>query len=407
MSHIALNPEHPLSLSSMTISAERVGAWYRADGSEALQYAMSADDLVTDPAELRAAIDAGMRITVTSGSSPASVTSLDFLEPVIDDVQDLWVGTVGRVVGANILPNARLLRSLAFAAGACSDRPDLSSLPHLEEFSGGVTRTTASVLRNPDLRFLRVEGVIPKSFARVAGKLEVFEHHGARSATELPVFEHPESMRRMLRVGPSSFNLRQLEGMTNLAEFRLNVCGEVIGLASLARLPHLSRLQFNGVATREDWADVPVVGSGFMLDITPYPSESVLASWAAAGWILPDRPASPVDAITLDEAGDGEAWGVFIAQFDGLAEAAEAFDGTVAGGLHGELFILGIVAELRSRGVTLDPEPDSENGFTAVYFPDRAQAEQVFLSARVAINAGTTTKIGHLRAGARSSSENS
>lgn len=52
----------------MTISAERVGTWYRADGSEALQYAMSADDLVTNPAELRAAIDACTRITVTSGS---------------------------------------------------------------------------------------------------------------------------------------------------------------------------------------------------------------------------------------------------------------------------------------------------------------------------------------------------
>ncbi|MBC6493383.1 hypothetical protein [Microbacterium sp. 4-7] len=89
-----------------------------------------------------------------------------------------------------------------------------------------------------------------------------------------------------------------------------------------------------------------------------------------------------------------------------MAEAAEAFDGSAAGGLHGELFILGVVAELRGRGVTLDPEPDSESGFAAVYFPDRAQAEQVFLSARVAINADTTTKIGHLRAGARSFSEN-
>lgn len=117
-------------------------------------------------------------------------------------------------------------------------------------------------------------------------------------------------------------------------------------------------------------------------------------------WIAPlDPPSKPVEALVLDEAGDGESWGVFMSRFDDLAEAVSVVDGTVASGLHGERFLLGVVAELRRGGVALDPEPDSEGGFTAVYFPDRDQAGPVFESAQEALKASTEAKTAYLRAG--------
>lgn len=246
----------------MGFDSDRVFEWYRADGTEANEYVMSVDDLVTDADELRAAIEAGMRITISAGGGPKGVTSLGFLAPVIAEVRDLWVGTINRVTDVAILEEAVQLRSLTWAVGACAERVDLSALPNLEEFGSSVTRTVASVLQNPSLRFLRVEGAIPPSFARVSGPVEIFEQEGGRSQIDLPAFAMPEAMRSIIRVGPAQFDLGQLVGMTGLSKFALKVCADVIGLSELRRLPDLTEVMFNGCTTRERWEDLNRPGFG-------------------------------------------------------------------------------------------------------------------------------------------------
>ena len=382
----------------MSVDSDRVRTWYRADGTEAEQYTMSVDDLVTDVDELRAVVDAGMRITIHAGHGPQGVTSLDFLAPVIADVRDIRVGTINRVTDVAVLEDALNLRSLNWSVGACAERVDLSGLPHLEEFGSSVTRAVSSVLRNPGLRFLRVEGAIPQSFARVEGPVEIFEHEGGRSQIDLPVFATPETMRSIIRTGPAQFDLGQLVEMTRLAKFSLKLCGDVMGLSELGRMPELSELTFNGCTTKERWEDLPRVTRAFLIDVSPHPAISTLSEWRRAGWLVPDDPPSaPSEAIVVEEAGDGESWGVFMSRFDELAEAVGMFDGRVAGGPHGELLILGVVAELRSKGAQLEPEPDSEGEYTAVYFPDRDQATQVFVRARDILHSDPATQLSYLR----------
>ncbi len=361
---------------------------------------MSVDGLITNMDELRAATGAGMRITITAGSGPKSVTSLAFLAPIVADIRDLWVNTVNRITDVEVLNDARNLRSLAFATGSCDGRADLSALPHLEEFGGYLTRAVASVLQNRSLRFLRVEGAIPKTFARVAGPVEKFEQNGARSQSELPLFSQPEKMRTLWRAGPARFDLGHLSAMIGLIELDLGACDDVVGLSEISNLRGLERLTFNGCTTREPWETLPMVPWGYLNEVHPIPSEQFLTERRQAGWMVPDVSEGDIgSALTLDEAGDGDSWGVFMSRFDDLAAAVELFDDSIAGGMHGEYFILGVVAELRDQGAVLDPEPDSESGFTAVYFPDRAQAEQVFARAQELLVADPATQLRFLRAG--------
>jgi hypothetical protein len=382
------------------INPERVRTWYRLDGTEAEKYLMRTDDLVTDVDELRAAIGAGMGITIFSGPAPKSDTSLAFLAPLIDEVRDLSLNSTGRFTDVEVLNEATNLRSLNYEVNPNRGRIDLENLPRLEEFTGILTPTVASVVRNPGLRFLSVYGPAPKSFPRVVGPVEIFELNGGRSLTSLPVFEQPEAMQSMTRIGPSRFDLAELAEMTELTKVEVSACDDVIGLSRLALLPKLNRLTFKGCTTQKRWEDLPPVQDGFLMTISPLPTREFLEERRAAGWIVPLPSEEPsAEALTVDESGDGESWGVYMSRFDDLAEAVDQLDGSVPGGLHGELLILSVVAELKSQGVLLDPEPDSEGSFTAVYFPDQEQAEQVFARVRDALSADAATQLRYLQVG--------
>lgn len=384
----------------MVLNPERVGSWLRADDSDLPHFAMTVDDLVTDPVELRTAIDAGMRIMITMGAGANTATSLGFLRPVIDRLQHLWVGTPGRITDIEVLADARNLRSLAFAAGSCEGRVDLSGLPVFEEFEGPVTRAAGSALRNPGLRFLRVEGAIPKTFSRVSGPVEIFEQSGARSQVELPVFEQPHAMRKLWRAGPARFDLAQIAGMTRLAELMIGSCDDLIGLSELSSLTSLEKLEIKYCTSKEPWEDPPPVPWAFLCEVSPAPSAEFAERKRADGWLVHSWTTDSSPVLTVDEAGDeGDSWGVFMSRFDDLADAVDLLDGSGAGGMHGELFLLGVVHELRSQGIVLDPEPDSESGFTAVYFPDRRQAEQVYERAQELLAADAETQLRYLRAG--------
>lgn len=383
----------------MKLNRDRVGTWYRADHTEGLEYIMAVDDLVTDVAELRAANDSEMRITLTEGDGPKSVTSLDFLEPVIAEIRDLWVNTQNRITGLEVLRRAENLRSLSFEVGSFETQVDLSGLPRLEEYYGVVKRSVASVLQNPNLRFLRVYGAIPKSFSRVAGAVERFDQYGGRSQSELPVFAQPGAMRSVTRVGAARFDLGQLSEMTGLEKLEISGCDDVVGLAGLSAFSELVDVTFKGSKTQERWEDLPLVRKGFLNDVSPFPSVEFLEERRAAGWIVPMASEGvPVAALTVDEAGDGESWGVYMSRFDDLAEAVDLLDGSVPGGLEGEALILGVVAELQGDGEVLVPEPDSEGSFTAVYFPNREQAELVFARTKTVLEGDSTTQLRYLRA---------
>lgn len=373
--------------------------WYRIGGVAIPEYEVDPDRLEdVDVYELRAAVDAGKSISVVGGSGASSTTSLAFLAPIVSELRDLRLGTSNRITDLDTLAGAHNLRSFQFVVGRCAENLDLSQFPHLEAFEGDITRSVASILRNPGLRFLRVWGAIPKSFARVTAPIEVFDQEGARSQIALPEFAHPEAMTRLSRRGPAQFDLGQLSAMTNLATLSITNCPDVSGLGALAELPSLADLEFKGVGTSESWDLLPRVPEAFMVDLAPSPPASLLAAWRAAGWLVPLGP-EPDDAeeIVVDDAGDGESWGVFMSRFESLAASVDALEGAVAGGRHGELLVLSAVAELRAQGATLDPEPDSEGDFTAVYFPTREQAEQVASLARTILGSGTATQLRHLR----------
>ncbi|WP_449407473.1 hypothetical protein [Microbacterium maritypicum] len=381
----------------MTLNRERVSPWY--ERVDALQYSMQVDDLVTDAGELREAIDAGMRIGIFSGTASVSSVSLRFLAPVIGEIRDLWVNSE-RVTDIDVLDGALSLRSLEFEVEVFDGRMDLSQLPHLEEFRGAIKRSTATVLNNPRLRILTVDGAIPKSFPRISGPVEKFVHFGARSQTELPEFAHPEELRSIQRGDAARFDLAQLASFTGVEDVEVSSCADVTGLSTLSRLPELSRVVFNHSATTESWDDLPPVADGVLIAVSPNPSQAFLEARRAAGWLVPALYELPVEAISIDVAADGESWGVYMSRFDDLGEAVDALDGSMAHGLHGEQFILGVVAELRASGDEFDPEPDSEGDFTAVYFPTREQAERVFESARELLGAHTATKVAIMGAGA-------
>lgn len=374
--------------------------WRRVDSTGGWEFLIDVGDIPSRLNDVRDAIAAGMRITVHANGEDRGLVSLSALKPIIHQVEELCISVAGRLTDVEVLGDAWNLRSLDIEISAADGRAELSELPNLEQFSGSINRVTASVLRNPRLRFLSVLGAIPRSFARVAGPVESFMQEGARAQTELPVFAQPDAMRSIGRIGPARFDIRQLSEMTGLREFSLGACGEVEGLSLLSGLPALARLEFRGVSTREDWEDLPSVSSALIWDISPYPSAALLGEWRLAGWSVPaDSPDERVAPLSSDVAGDGESWGVYMSRFEDLAEAVEAFDGSVAHGLHGEQFILGVVAELRASGEQLAPEPDSESGLTAVYFPTREQAERVYERAREMLDAGPARQLELIRAG--------
>lgn len=383
----------------MKLNARHVTRWYRTGRRGGEMYSMQIDDLVTDEDELRAAIRAGMCIGVYTGSAPVREVSLAFLAPVISELRHLWVNAV-TLKDVEVLNDARSLQSLELEVlRSIPGRVDLSDLPHFEEFSGTVTRSVASALKNPGLRVLTVRGAIPKSFAHVVGPVERFEQVGGRSQTELPKFAHPEAMRSISRIGVARFDLAQLAQMPGLEELEVTLCADVVGLSELSRFSNLNKVTFKGAATQERWEDLPHVPKAFLSEVRPFPSLEFLEERQAEGWIVPHPSEGvPVDALTVDEAGDEESWGVYLSRFDDIAEAVELFDGSVPGGRAGERLILGVVAELRSEGVALDPEPDSEGSFTAVYFPDQTQAERVYARAREVLDADAATQLRYLRA---------
>ncbi|MFK3676203.1 hypothetical protein ACI2IP_00645 [Microbacterium sp. NPDC090218] len=381
------------------LDPERVRQWFRLDRTKAEQYVMQVENLVTDVGELRAAIDAGMSISIFSGPVPKSqTTSLSFLAPVIGELRDLSLISAGRFTDLEVLNGATNLRSLNYEVGPSRDRVDLAGLPRFEEFTGVLTRTVASVVENPGLRFLSIYGPKPAPFARVVGPVEIFSFVGARSQTVLPVFEHPKAMRSMTRVSPSRFDLAQLGEMTGLTEIKVGACDDVVGLSAMALLPKLNSVTFQYCGTAERWEDVPRVAEGFLMAVSPFPSVAFLEERRAAGWIVPQLwEGEPVEALTVDESADGEGWGVYMSRFDDLADAVELLDGSAPDGLHGESLILGVVAELNKEGARLDAEPDSEGSFTAVYFPDQAQAEQVYARAKDVLASDASAQLAYLR----------
>lgn len=382
------------------LDSQRIDTWVRMDGSEESEYILSLGEQQDDLDELREAAQAGMRITLSFEENDTARTSLAFLEPVIDEIRDLWIGTSNRIIDAGVLAHATNLRSLTLHVGPCDEVLGLASLPRLEHFEGKVTRAVASVMRNPGLRFLEIIGAIPKSFARAAGPVENFRQHGGRSQTALPVFENPAAMRSILRVGPERFDLAQLREMSHLQEFRLGACPEVVGLRELGFLPELELIYFNEVGTPEPWEDLPDVPRGFLFAVSPPPSRTFLAEKQAIGWALPSDSDMDAGARILLEESEG-SYGVFLGQFGDLDAAVDQFDGGLADGYYGELFLLGVVAELRAAGAHLDPEPDSENSMTAVYFQTQAQAEQVATRAQAVLDGGDIAAlVGYLRAGA-------
>lgn len=380
---------------------ETVDYWHQVGGRSISEFSVDPDRLdEVDINELRAAVEAGMSISIEGGSGTTSTTSLAFLAPIVPILRDLQVWTSNRITDLDVLSDAQNLRAFQFIVGRCADVLDLSQFPHLEVFEGEMTKSISSVLRNPSLRFLRVLGAIPKSFARVSGPVEVFDQEGGRSQSTLPEFHHPEAMTRLFRRGPAQFDLTQLTGMPNLADLEITSCPDVSGLAALAGLPKLADLQLKGVGTRESWDLIPPHPIRALLnELSPYPPTSLLETWRAAGWSVPLDP-EPDDSeeIVVDDAGDGESWGVYMSRFDSLAAAVDVLDGTVAGGRHGERLILSAVAELRAEGAVLDAEPDSEGDFAVVYFPTQDQAEQVAALARTILQSDTATQLHHLRA---------
>lgn len=310
----------------------------------------------------------------------------------------LSLNSVGRFTDMEVLDAATNLRSLNYEVGPSRDRVNLAGLPHLEEFTGILTRTVASVVENPGLRFLSIYVPKPVPFARVVGPVEIFDLTGVRSQTVLLVFEQPAAMRSMRRVGPSLFDLAQLAEMTGLTEVEVGACADVVGLSGLALLPKLNKIIFQHCATQERWEDLPRVAEGFVMAVSPFPSVEFLEERRAAGWIVPQPwEGEPVEALTVDESADGEGWGVYMSDFDDLAGAVDLLDGSVPEGLHGELLILGVVAELKGQGVLLEPEPDSEGSFTAVYFPDQDQAEKVYSRAKEVLASDAEVQLAYLR----------
>lgn len=152
---------------------------------------------------------------------------------------------------------------IGIAVGSSSESVDLESLPQLEAFRGKITRAVASVLRNANLKYLQVDGAIPKTFARVAGPLRLFGNKGARP-DHVARISDASALRRIVRIDVNAFDLDQLDGMSNLTELALSLCAEVSGLSSLSRLPLLSKLEFKAVGTCEQWARIPDLPWAFM-----------------------------------------------------------------------------------------------------------------------------------------------
>lgn len=378
------------------LNSQRIVPWHgRAD---ACQYVMQVDDLVTDVEELREAARASMRIGVYSGTATESVVSLKFLEPVIEEVRHLSVNCE-RVTDVDVLGDAVSLRSLELEVRTIDGSVDFSRLPEFEEFSGAVNRSVATVMKSPTLRSLRIEGAIGKSFANVSGPVERYEQYGARSQESLPTFAHPEAMRSLQRIGAARFDLAQVAGMTALRTIGVSSCGDVVGLSVLSELPDLESIAFSRVSTQERWEDLPPVEDGFMFLVSPTPSRAFIEERRAVGWVLPQPLEEAAEAIRVDESADGESWGVYISRFDDLEDAVEIVDGSVADGMRGEAFLLGVVADLRRSGELLHPDPDSESEFTVVYFPDESQARRVYDRARELLRADTATKVAVLRTG--------
>ena len=351
---------------------------------------LSRDDPVPSEGELRAAVKAGAGVWLRGGETRRDF-SFKLLLPVIEELPALFVESRDNMLDTEVLEGAAALSMLRWH-GRTGQPADFSRLPALRGFSGHLSRITKSVLANPGLTRVEIEGAIPAAVSRVAGPLERFIHIGARRATTLPEFASPDSLLEFLRSGVDGFDLNQLTQFSRLK--RVDISDAVVsGVAALASLPNLERLTIQDVQSVEGWDGLPSKLDGFAFGLLrPLLRAATIARLSEGGWSITQReptvgPYAPFTVEPIEGEGllSGWNWAVYLEDFSALKTADGDDDFGRLNGPELEPVIERIIDDIAATAPRIDVMFDSEGDLFAAYFRSERDAITVAEAARVSL----------------------
>lgn len=336
----------------------------------------SADQLVR-------AVSAGLGVEV-NGYTISGEFSLDYLEPIVEKVRQLFIN-IGNTVETNaqILRAADRLENLVWQYASPSDVVDLAGLPRLRRFVGHLCPQIQSLLNSPRLTEALLYGDEPRRFPTIGAPLESLLITGHRSMDRLPELKHPELLRSFRVDMPRRFDAASLLAAPNLKKVQLNGVGRLENVAALAGLSKLTRLEVEG-ASQEDWdvlVDCSVSSALFIL--SPSPSKRLRDEGARRGWVVAGKHDQRSDRLApfdlLDPWGEGGGPVLHLDDFAALTEliaaslGEEGFDeGEVNGHLAEDLVRAACEADPELSAAVI--EFDSEAGGMYAAFPTKELA---------------------------------
>jgi hypothetical protein len=184
-------------------------------------------------------------LTIPDGGS-----SLDFLEPIFDVIEELRVQTYD-CRDPRAIERMPRLRSLGLHLDA-QFSTDLSGLEHLTLFAGPFKKFE-SVARCHHLTELRISSPTPAAFRDFDSPLERLEIYSGSRLAGVPRLARPELLNRLTVYSVGAFDLSNLALCENLSELEFDRCKELTNTAVLLELPALTKLEFENCPQMDDW----------------------------------------------------------------------------------------------------------------------------------------------------------
>jgi hypothetical protein len=236
--------------------------------------------------QLRQLVDL-RRHVIVNGYSGGKGIGLNFLEPVISELTSLAINlSRSDQADVRILERAASLRTLIWIDSAPGETVDLAALPNLSRFDGTLLPQLISVLDNPSLTDLKIEGPQPRDFREIGAPLSRLHIASRPSTNQLPSLKYPRKLKYFRVDVPRKFNAASLLVASNLEVLHLYSVGNLQNVTTLSQLSHLEELVMMA-RCEEDWdhlLDSHVKVASMELD--PSPSARFRNEAARRGWYV-------------------------------------------------------------------------------------------------------------------------
>ncbi len=334
---------------------------------------------------LRKAVDAGLGLIVENYVKRPDGFSLQFLEPIIEDLTWLRLYSVCTLKDMSVLERANSLTGLQLTKPRSRERPDLSQLPALEHYIGTTHACMRSVFANPNLSRIIIDGPPPPGGLEVAGRVKRLEIWSASKWVDPPRFLQREAPQELRVTLMKDVDFEKFSSYSGLRTLELQECKNLRSLSALVDLPALDSFIAVDVTSDEDWSQIlPMRASIVSVASEPSPPREVIDAAAVRGWrfwsdddTVDEDLVGREGCVELREYPDEE--GTFL-QVTRFLDVTDAFEREKLGEPNGhslEARVKKIVASLEPPIAASDIEYDSETDMMDVIFKHRDDAFRV------------------------------